>query len=256
LKDFSAFQAPLLLAKHQALEVAAVQARGTVDFQTCLMDLRLYRAQYRRILASCLYFLKIDNGRLYKIGVTTRHISERVHEVRQDLQAHLGDVGIDVIGTWPAYGNLELYFKYRYQDQNVRVGVLTEYFAFANVSPVLLDLENLPTRRLTRLEEGILAGELSDLENTVRLEEIERRRKAAIKTGMRRAARRGKHIGRPPGRKSPEDFLAKPTSRAATDALANGLSLREAARVAGVAINKIRKVKRLSALLERSRRGQ
>ena len=55
----------------------------------------------------------------------------------------------------------------------------------------------------------------------------------------------GVHVGRPTGAESEEAFLAKPSSQLALAALSQGLSLRQAAKVAGVAVNTVRKVKEL-----------
>ena len=86
-----------------------------IDYETAITDLRLYRAQWRRILSLTLYFLEINGGELHKIGVTTRPIEERVAEIAADLRPHLGNVKIDVVGTWSHRGNVELYFKHRYR---------------------------------------------------------------------------------------------------------------------------------------------
>lgn len=64
-----------------------------------LMDLRLYRAQWRRILATTLYFLEVQAGdeRLYKIGVTQGSVDARVAEIAQDVRAVAGDATIQVL---------------------------------------------------------------------------------------------------------------------------------------------------------------
>src|SRR5439155_26674130 len=98
------------------------------DFNTALSDLRIYRAQWRRILTCSLYFLEINGGQYYKIGVTQRDIQERVEDIRADLLPHLGAVQIEVLDLWPGRGNVELYFKHRYQAHNTPMGPLTEYF--------------------------------------------------------------------------------------------------------------------------------
>jgi hypothetical protein len=250
---FNQFQEPLLIEKHDQLEAAAEKARGTVDFQTRLTDLRLYRAQYRRILSCTLYFLRINDGQFYKIGVSTRDTDSRIAEIRDDLKVHIGDAKIDVLGTWPWRGNVELYFKHRYAKYNQPIGPLTEYFTFENIKPVLLDLRRMKPKELTPLEQGILAGDHSRLEETLRLEDIEQRRRVAIVAGMKRAAKRGKHIGRPTGTTPHEAFLIKPNSILVQEALAQGLSLRQAARYASVSVNTVRKVK--EAMEARDKQG-
>ncbi len=87
----------------------------------------------------------------------------------------------------------------------------------------------------------------SDLELAIRDEEIEQRRRAAISVGLKKAAMRGQHVGRPEGNEPVEAFLAKPKIVAVREALEGGLSLREAARAADVSVNTVRKVKALLA---------
>lgn len=131
---FNQVQEPLLLEKLYELEEKAERAKAINSlFETSrLTDLRLYRAQMRRILSSTLYFLEIEaeGETLHKIGVTRRLIEERVTEVQRDLSAHFEAVAIKVIGTWSHRGNVEKYFKHRYQDFNYLIGSLTEYYKF------------------------------------------------------------------------------------------------------------------------------
>jgi len=72
--------------------------------------------------------------------VTTRSIEERIAEVQRDVRAHFSNVAVSLLGLWEHRGNVELYFKHRYQPFNYRIGKLTEYFAFPNVKVVLQDL--------------------------------------------------------------------------------------------------------------------
>lgn len=141
---FNQVQEPLLLSELASLE-------GSVEFAeaaslSCLeerrADLLIYRAQLRRILMNSLYFLEVKaNGNIfYKIGVTTRSIEERVAEVQRDVRAHYSNVTVSLLGLWEHRGNVELYFKHRYQPFNYRIGKLTEYFVFPLVKAVLQDL--------------------------------------------------------------------------------------------------------------------
>jgi hypothetical protein len=212
------------------------------DYQTALTDLRLYRAQLRRVLSCSLYFLSIDDGHLYKIGVTTRPIDERIAEIQADLTPHLSKVKVDVIDTWPHRGNVELYFKHRYKAHNQPIGVLSEYFKFDDAKAVIRDLRRMKAKDLSDSERIILAGLPSGLEMAIRDEQIEQRRREGIRAGLKKAVNRGQHIGRPKGSaESDAAFLAKHT--AVRKALSQGLSLREAARAADVSVNTVRKVK-------------
>ena len=137
LSLFNEVQEPLLLKKLSELEQAAERAKisNSRHLTERIADLRIYRAQYKRILENKLYFLEIQAGRklLHKIGITKRPIAERVLEVRRDLTNHYKSVEIQVLDTWEHRGNVELYFKHRYQPFNYKIGTLTEYFKFNDV---------------------------------------------------------------------------------------------------------------------------
>jgi hypothetical protein len=66
--------------------------------------------------------------------------------VQRDVRVHYSDVAVSLLGLWEHRGNVELYFKHRYQPFNYRIGKLTEYFAFPKVKAALQDLyEREPT---------------------------------------------------------------------------------------------------------------
>jgi hypothetical protein len=88
----------------------------------------------------------------HKIGVTTRSIEQRIAEVQRDMKAHYSDVVVNLLGLWERRGNVELYFKHRYQPFNYRIGKLTEYFVFPNVKVVLRDLYGMEARVLSAVE--------------------------------------------------------------------------------------------------------
>lgn len=97
-------------------------------------------------------------------------------------------------------------------------------------------------------ESDILAGKPSTVEELIEEQVKEEKRSQAIKTGMKRAAYWGTHIGRPARNETEEEFLSKPSSQRVASALNEGLSLRKAASKAGASVNTVRKVK---ALLEK-----
>ena len=239
---FNQFQEPLILQRHADIEARAAAAGTDADRRMYLTDLRLYRAQLRRILACSLYFIQVGSTGLYKIGVTTRDVQERVQEIAGDLRPAFGDVSINVLGVWPARGNVEYYFKHRHDMNQKRIGSLTEYFHFAEVAPVLRDLKRMKPKLLSAVERGILAGDRPEVELVWESEEIEKRRIAAIRPGIERARSKGTQIGRPPGKQPVEKLLEKPYVRDVRAALAEGRSLRDTARVAGVAVNTVRKI--------------
>lgn len=240
---FNQYQEPLILQRHEAIEKNIQRAETDTDRQMYLTDLRLYRAQMRRILSCTLYFLQIGTTGLHKIGVTMRPIEERLREIAADLLPIFGAVQITVIGAWSARGNVEFYFKHRYRNQQHLLGTLTEYYQFNDIKAVIRDLRRMKEKELTPLEQGILQEDRPEIELRWESEQIEQRRIAAIKPGIERARQRGKQLGRPPGRETREDILSRPYVSKIQEALAAGLSLRDAARAAGVALSTVQKVK-------------
>ncbi|OUL23997.1 hypothetical protein BV378_20425 [Nostoc sp. RF31YmG] len=166
-KQFNDMQEPLLLKKLLKLELAFKHAeyKNTPDLAYRLTDLKLYRAQLQRILCSSLYFLEIETniGIIYKIGVTQRPIQYRLAEIKLDLVAHYQTVAIQVLGIWEHRGNVEKYFKHRYQDFNHPIGSLTEYYKFnvKDAKRVLHDLKQMQIKVLSQEEIDILEENLS-----------------------------------------------------------------------------------------------
>ncbi|NEU82828.1 GIY-YIG nuclease family protein [Nostoc sp. UIC 10630] len=164
---FNEVQEPLLLKKLLKLELAAKHAlyKNAADKLYCFTDLTLYRAQFQRILSCSLYFLEIQThiGTLYKIGVTTRPIQQRLAEIKADLLPQYKTVAIQILGTWPHRGNVELYFKHRYHNYNYRIGSLTEYFKFGatDANTVLHELQKMKDKVLSPGEIDILKDNIS-----------------------------------------------------------------------------------------------
>jgi len=149
-------QEPLVTKKLGELEQAAERAKiiNSKHLPARIADVRIYQAQYKRILENKLYFLEIKAGKkvLHKIGITKRPILERVLEVQRDLVNHYKPVDIKVLDTWSHRGNVELYFKHRYKQFNYKIGSLTEYFKFTDVELVLDDLQQMKPKVLTPVE--------------------------------------------------------------------------------------------------------
>lgn len=166
LNLFNQFQEPLIQQRHEELEQVALAALGTLEESAALTDLRLFRAQMRRILEATLYFIEVRTGQgvLHKVGVTTRPLEQRLTEIRADLQPSVGTVDLIPLGTWEHRGNVELYFKHRYRRFQRPISTLTEYFAFADVKAVLRDLRRMQPKILTEVEAAVLAGEESRVE--------------------------------------------------------------------------------------------
>jgi hypothetical protein len=159
---FNQVQEPLLLSELASLEgsVEIAEAAGLSCLDERRADLLIYRAQLRRILVNALYFLEVkaDGNTFYKIGITTRSIEERIAEVQRDVRAHYSDVAVNLLGLWEHRGNVELYFKHRYQPFNYRIGKLTEYFAFPDVKAVLQDLYGMEAKVLSAVESDALGA--------------------------------------------------------------------------------------------------
>lgn len=166
LNLFNQFQEPLIRERHDKLEQAALAAFCTAEENTALTDLRLFRAQMRRILETTLYFIEVRIGEciLHKIGVTTRPLDQRLAEIRADLTPHFGSVELVPLGMWAHRGNVELYFKHRYRRFQQPIGTLTEYFAFEDAKAVLRDLRRMKPKELNETEQAILASEPSRVE--------------------------------------------------------------------------------------------
>ncbi len=167
LNLFNQFQEPLIQARHDTLERTALAALCTAQENTALTDLRLFRAQMRRILETALYFIEVRTagGILHKIGVTTRSLEQRLSEIRADLAPHFGSAELVPLGVWEHRGNVELYFKHRYRRFQHPIGTLTEYFIFENLKAVLRDLRRMMPKELSETEQSILACQPSRVEH-------------------------------------------------------------------------------------------
>ncbi|NEQ27915.1 MAG: hypothetical protein F6K28_54770 [Microcoleus sp. SIO2G3] len=173
------------------------------------------------------------------------------------MRSHFQTVSIAVLGLWNHRGNVELYFKYRYRDFQSPIGSLTEYYQFEDATAAkaaLTDLRRMQPKELTPVELDILNDVPSAIEQQIEQvrrefvdDEKRKARSIAIQTGMQRAAHWGTHIGRPKGREAEDAFLAKSSTQRVITALEEGLSLRQAADHAKVAVNTVRKVKAIWA---------
>jgi hypothetical protein len=77
--------------------------------------------------------------------------------VQRDVRAHYSNVAVHLLGLWELRGNVELYFKHRYQAFNYRIGTLTEYFAFLKVKALLQDLCEMKPKMLSDVEVDVLS---------------------------------------------------------------------------------------------------
>ncbi|WP_449416092.1 GIY-YIG nuclease family protein [Phormidium nigroviride] len=247
---FNQVQEQMLLDKLQQLEknVQTAYLEDSPLFNECLQDLQIYRAEFRKILLNTLYYLQIDTGEItfYKIGVTQHNLSERLAEIERDLRSHFQSFSIKVLGEWTHRGNVEKYFKHRYSFFKILIGNFTEYYIFPDqeAKAALRDLRRMEVRGLSPIEVDIIEGKPSRSEQFLTEQQVAKQRSQAVKIGMQRAQNWGQHIGRPSVGESAEEFLSKSSSQRVIEALEQGLSLRKAAEMAGVAVNTVRKVQK------------
>lgn len=246
LTDFNRVQEPLIEQKLASFEAVIFDNKGVVIAQPklsfCLTDLQIYLTQLRKILRSTLYYLEVqaDGQVLYKIGITSRPITKRLTEIRQDLRAHFQNTTIDVLGTWSSRGNVEKYFKYKYSDFNYPIGSLTEYFKFDRLEDALAvksDLERMKPKVLSQIEQGIVENEASPIEEL--LSHPFRQPTRALTTPVPADARGIEYLTQT---KLMQVFLSRPSSQQALEALKQGCSLPEAALRASVPVDVARKV--------------
>jgi hypothetical protein len=189
LTAFVDFQQQKTIARHKDLTDALERAHTglnlfgrkiDVDSETIAahrVNLQLFRFQWQRVLATLLYFLEVehDGGLLYKVGVTTRDIHERIGEIQRDLRPHLGEVIVKPLRVLHHFGQVERYFKHRYRAHAHPIGTFTEYFTFDNKRAVLTDLSKMGSaagekatapkgakayrKHLTEVERGVLSGD-------------------------------------------------------------------------------------------------
>ncbi len=162
LAAFARIQDELIAARYADLERRLTSPVATAENRCRYQrDLQQYRAQLRRVHAASLYLLEVRHGggTLYKVGVTTRDLTERITEIQANLAGHLPDVCITPVLSLANRGAVELYFKFRYRAARTPVGTLTEYFNFPDPQPVLADLTALGDRPLTAFDRELLAVE-------------------------------------------------------------------------------------------------
>lgn len=163
LSKFAVYQDEQFRRKHDRLIQDAQHATPGPERQQAITDLRLYRAQWQRVLSAALYFLEIEHGGdvLYKIGMTTRPLADRIAEIEQSLRTWLGEYpAITPLRVLRNRGAVELYFMHRYSAHQHALGSFTEYFVFEPRRNVLSDLTRLGDKDLTDLDRAILAGAL------------------------------------------------------------------------------------------------
>ena len=217
-------------------QILTLKSESEEELSYAITDYKLYREQYRNILARHLHFLQIeaDNDLLHKIEITEENIEQSIAVIKLDLERYFDTVSIKSLGCWNHRANIEYYFRHRYQAFNHPVGNNANYFKFDDVKPVLRDLRRMKPKELSDREREIMENKPFD----------KVLRSLYIRHGMQISVNDGVHIGRPLHRcESAEKFLAKPKNQMVIAVLKKGLSLRQTASEAGVSVNTVRKVK-------------
>ena len=149
------------------------------------------------------------------------------------------------MGFWNHRGNIEYYFRHRYQEFNYTIthcdvedSIANDdsYFKFNDIKPVLRDLRRMKPKQFC-------AQEIEILENKPFNKIL---RSLYIRHGMQKSKEKNIHIGRKKGDvESTQKFLNKPKNKTIATELKKGLSIRKTAEKTGAAINTVRKVKDL-----------
>lgn len=164
LAKFAVYQDRKFKHKDDHLLHIAQHATPGPEQGQAITDLRLYRAQWQRVLSASLYFLEIEHagGKAYKIGMTTRPLEDRIAEIEADLKPIWGHTlrRIEPLRVLSHRGAVELYFMHRYRANRHPLVNLTEYFKFSSRRNVLSDLTRLGDKELLLHERAILVGDM------------------------------------------------------------------------------------------------
>lgn len=220
----TAYLIPSKLRKHYDALIRYHRAYNELTDLTAEHD--AFERTLTRFVTFNFYSLRIDlpSGTLYKSGVTSRPLPERLAEIERDL----GPVIIEPMALVAQVGYLEAYFKRKYVSYqhplNTASGPLTEYF----------DLPPDEVRAIVTALQSLMRDDVAPPEPTTRSERV--------RAGMRRAKASGKTLGRPKAPERIDAFLQKAKSQIIVQLLQAGHSLREIERQTGNSINTIRKV--------------
>ncbi len=132
--EFEAFPDLAHLPNSFAPHLAALQAYHSTKQQAseAADKLALYQKELEWFHSFKVYFLEIKTGEyntFYKIGLTSRTLSERLQEIRKDLK-DFPKLDIQVLYELEGVAFLETFFKQKYRKQRYQLGQYTEYFAF------------------------------------------------------------------------------------------------------------------------------
>ena len=170
---FNQLQELKLLERLEQLEQAVIEAKRKSNLtilNSAIENLRIYRAQYKKVLGKTLCFLeiKVNKNEVYKIGVTVLDVELYIEETRRDLLKYFNKVEIKPLVVMENLGNVKFYFNYRYKDYNYKIGELTGYFDFGNeIKAVLRDLMEMKKKKLSKIEQGILTDDFAKVKRSL-----------------------------------------------------------------------------------------
>jgi hypothetical protein len=143
LQAFAVIQTELTYRRHQELHEAVEHLANGVHsslrhyirqpqpelLSSAVVDLEIYRAQLRRYLNLSLYLLLIEHSgdTLYKVGVTSRPIDERMAEVERDLSGLFAVKKITSLRVLNGRGMVEVYTLHRFRQYRAAVSNHLEY---------------------------------------------------------------------------------------------------------------------------------
>lgn len=247
LREFSEFQTQRIQDKHTKLENAAREAKASADFPVKFVDLLVYRAEIRRVLRMTAFLLYVPSLDAHQyVAVVGMDLEGYIAKLKRKIRVST----IELWGKWPHRGSIVPYFDHYYSHtfdpaivEKTQLGDEV-FFRFnkGSFSIVWNNLSWLGLKNLNGFEDDVFCGRPPLLQRELVTEATERRRRQAIREGMKAAVEQGKSIGRPHGVETIDAFLTKPKTLAIKRALEQGLSLREAARQAGASVNTVRKV--------------
>ncbi|MFK7983554.1 MAG: GIY-YIG nuclease family protein [Saprospiraceae bacterium] len=126
--------------------------RKVDDYKEIATKLALFEKDLAYFKQFELYFIEIiaDHQKIYKIGLTSRGLEKRMKEIKQDLSQFFLSIEVKPLFQVKGYAFLETFFKHKYQDCQLKIGQLTEYFSFSKAALTLilkdLDLLNYPSQ--------------------------------------------------------------------------------------------------------------
>lgn len=155
-----------------------------------------------------LFEFEMEDGlTILKVGRTTRELSERLKEVRADVEEALDGVVKTnrILASVPNAGYVEKYALYSYREFQFLIGSHTEFLKLPESS------RNRLLWEFTRLDEHLSSQALTTHERNITTGRwrYEQKRLACSKEGIKAVLKRNEKFGRPKGTTLSDDALLK-----------------------------------------------